>query len=115
MAFVNLEVSGDVQKKDEDTVCISQLMLDNAAVTNIPRTHGLMPQSCISCSRLVQVMSQVCSSRFLSRGIQAKDADLLWSFLELKERECGEPHSALKVSARMRHAPSAMSVWKSLM
>ena len=114
VAFVSLEVSGDVQKKDKDTVCIGRLMLDNAAVTSIPRIHGLMPQSCISCSRLMPVMSQVCSACFLSRGIQAKDADLLRSFSEPKERECGEPHSAPKVSARMRHAPSTMSVWKSL-
>ena len=114
VAFASLEVSGDVHKRDKDTGCISRRTLGNAAVTNIPRIHGLMPQSCISCSRLVQVMSQVCSACFLSRGIQAKDADLLWSFSEPKERECGEPHSALKVSASMRHAPSAMSVWKSL-
>lgn len=105
MAFVNLEVSGGVQKKDEDTARISRLMLDNAAVTNIPRTPGLMPQGCISYSRLVQVMSQVCSACFLSRGIQAKDADLFWSLSEPKGRDCGEPHSALKVSAQCGMPP----------
>lgn len=39
-ALVNLEVSGDVQGAGKDSVCISQLMLDHAAVTNAPRSTG---------------------------------------------------------------------------
>lgn len=39
-ALVNLEVSGDVEEAGKDSVCISQLMLDHAAVTNAPRSTG---------------------------------------------------------------------------
>ena len=38
--LVNLEVSGDVQEAGKDSVCISQLMPDHAAVTNAPRSTG---------------------------------------------------------------------------
>lgn len=39
-ALVNLEVSGEVQEMGKDSVGISQLMLDHAAVTNVPGPTG---------------------------------------------------------------------------
>ena len=40
VALVNLEVSGEVQEWGKDSVCISQLMLDHAAVINVPGPTG---------------------------------------------------------------------------
>lgn len=97
-ALVNLEVSGEVQEMGKDSVGISQLMLDHAAVTNIPGPTGsrrarararprARAQSWISRSRHVQVMSRVSPACFLSRGTQAEDADLLRSFSGPKKRD----------------------------
>lgn len=89
-ALVNLEVSGEVQEWGKDSVGISQLMLDHAAVTNVPGPTGsrrARAQSWISRSRHVQVMSRVSPARFLSRGTQAEDADLLRSFSGPKKRD----------------------------
>ena len=89
-ALVNLEVSGEVQEMGKDSVGISQLMLDHAAVTNVPGPTGsrrARAQSWISRSRHVQVMSRVSPACFLSRGTQAEDADLLRSFSGPKKRD----------------------------